>query len=187
MELKTNHSLDMSINKEDLIDIMVDNKLLELEKELETLAEKQKKITIVMDKNRDDMKNKFKKKLLQYFPKEITSSEIPEITYHQGYDNTDIKFNFSKFTIVVYGACTKDKSAYKKQKDEENLKLGKELLELNLATNSITLEIQTITKSPRRLKAQLLKNFLKNSNEGEQVLNLINSKIGAKQLLAPSK
>jgi predicted nucleic acid-binding Zn-ribbon protein len=186
MDLKQTNNLDLSINKDDLIDIMIDNKLTELETELEMVTDKKETLSKKVTNNHDETHEKHDKYLLKKFlPKTIVTDEIP--TVNGGYySNTTLRFRYNDYEIVINSCDTRDVSAFCKTKQAENDKLNEQIKELNIRINVLDVEIFNIQKSPKRLKAQMLKNFLGSSKDGQQVLELINTKtkITAKRLLA---
>lgn len=186
MDLKQTNNLDLSINKDDLIDIMIDNKLTELEAELKIVTDKKESLDKVISDNYDQVGEKHTKYLLKkYLPKTIVTDEVPVVnaTY---YSNATLKFRYSEYDVVINNCDCRDLSAFNKTKEKENEKLREQIKELNIRISVLNIEIVNIQKSPKRLKAQMLKNFLGTSKDGQQVLELINSKtkITAKSLLA---
>lgn len=186
MDLKQTNNLDLSINKDDLIDIMIDNKLTELEAELKMVTDKKEVLSKKVTNNYDEIHEKHNKYLLKKFlPKIIVTDEIPIV--HGGYYyNTTLTFKYNDYNVVINNCDTRDVSAFAKTKQAENDKLNEKIRELNTKIIELNGEIVNIQKSPKRLKAQMLKNFLGTSKDGQQVLELINSKtkITAKGLLA---
>ncbi len=186
MDLKQTNNLDLSINKDDLIDIMIDNKLTELETELKIVTDKKESLNNIILDNYKQTTDKHEKYLLKKFlPKTIVTDEVP-IVNGGYYQNTTLKFRYLEYEIVINNCDTRDVSAFAKTKQAENDKLNKQIRELNDKIYELNIEIVNIQKSPKRLKAQMLKNFLGSSKDGQQVLELINSKtkITAKSLLA---
>lgn len=185
MDIKTNNTLDMAINKDDLIDIMIDNQLTELETKLEALRLKEKELTDKIEKNAKECKEAFSEKLLTFLPKDLKTKEIPTLQFYQGSGDTSVTFYFKDYQIRVEHVDTRDTSALKKKNDAEDEKMYGKVTDLRADMKSINEEIITITKSPKRLKAKMLKTFLGASTEGKQVLSLINNSLTTKQLLAP--
>jgi hypothetical protein len=186
MDLKQTNNLDLSINKDDLMDIMIDNKLTELEAELKIVTDKKESLDKVISDNYNQVGEKHTKYLLKkYLPKTIVTDEIP-IVNGGYYQNTTLKFRYSEYDVVINNCDCRDLSAFSKTKEKENEKLREQIKELNIRISVLNIEIVNIQKSPKRLKAQMLKNFLGSSKDGQQVLELINSKtkITAKGLLA---
>jgi hypothetical protein len=186
MDLKQTNNLDLSINKDDLIDIMIDNKLTELEAELKIVTDKKQSLDKVISDNYDQVGEKHTKYLLKKFlPKTIVTDEIPVVNASYYYNST-LKFRYSEYDVVIYDCDCRDLSAFNKTKQAENDKINVQIRELNNKIGEINAEILNIQKSPKRLKAQMLKSFLGTSKDGQQVLELINSKtkITAKSLLA---
>jgi hypothetical protein len=186
MDLKQTNNLDLSINKDDLMDIMIDNKLTELEAELKMVTDKKEALGKKVTNNYDETHEKHDKYLLKKFlPKTIVTDEVPVVnaTY---YSSTNLRFKYNDYEVVIPGCDTRDLSAFAKAKQAENDKLNEQIRELNIRISVLDAEIVNIQKSPKRLKAQMLKNFLGSSKDGQQVLELINSKtkITAKSLLA---
>lgn len=183
MDLKQTNNLDLSINKDDLIDIMIDNKLTELEAELKMVTDKKEVLGKKVTNNYNEKHEKYL--LKKFLPKTIVTDEIP--TIHGGYySSVTLRFKYNDYEIVIPNCDTRDLSAFAKAKEAENDKLNEQIRELNTKINELNIEIVNIQKSPKRLKAQMLKNFLGTSKDGQQVLELINSKtkITAKGLLA---
>jgi len=186
MDLKQTNNLDLSINKDDLIDIMIDNKLTELEAELKIVTDKKQSLDKVISDNHDQVDEKHTKYLLKKFlPKTIVTDEVPVVNAVY-YSSATLKFRYSEYDVIINNCDCRDLSAFSKTKEKENEKLREQVKELNGKIFDINLEITNIQKSPKRLKAQMLKNFLGTSKDGQQVLELINSKtkITAKSLLA---
>ena len=186
MDLKQTNNLDLSINKDDLIDIMIDNKLTELEAELKMVTDKKEILSKKVTNNHDETYEKHDKYLLKKFlPKTIVTDEIPTVSGGY-YFNCTLKFKYNDYEIVIDNCDTRDVSAFAKAKQAENDKLNEQIRELNIRISVLNTEIVNIQKSPKRLKAQMLKSFLGSSKDGQQVLELINSKtkITAKGLLA---
>jgi hypothetical protein len=186
MDLKQTNNLDLSINKDDLIDIMIDNKLTELEAELKVVTDKKDNLgNIVLDNYKQTTEKHEKYLLKKFLPKTIVTDEIPVVNGGY-YQSTTLRFKYSEYEIVINNCDTRDLSAFNKTKQAENDKINVQIRELNTKIGEINAEILNIQKSPKRLKAQMLKNFLGTSKDGQQVLELINSKtkITAKSLLA---
>jgi prenyltransferase beta subunit len=186
MDLKQTNNLDLSINKDDLIDIMIDNKLTELEAELKVVTDKKESLDKVISNNHNETHDKHDKYLLKkYLPKTIVTDEVPVVNTAY-YSSTTLKFRYSEYDVVINNCDCRDLSAFSKTKEKENEKLREQIKELNIRISVLNTEIVNIQKSPKRLKAQMLKNFLGSSKDGQQVLELINSKtkITAKGLLA---
>jgi len=186
MDLKQTNNLDLSINKDDLMDIMIDNKLTELEAELKMVTDKKDALSEKVSDNHNETYEKHNKYLLKKFlPKTIVTDEIPTVGGGY-YFNTNLRFRYNDYEIVINSCDTRDLSAFTKAKQAENDKLNEQIRELNTKISELNTEIVNIQKSPKRLKAQMLKNFLGTSKDGQQVLELINSKtkITAKGLLA---
>lgn len=185
MDIKTNNTLDMAINKDDLIDIMIDNQLTVLEAELKDLVDERTKITQEIDDNSDIVKKSFDADLCQaHLPKEIKTKEVPHLHYYANSSCT-VRFQFKNFEVSINNVNAINLSPLAKEIKKQNEKLHDKVRKLKEDINKIENEINTITKSPKRLKAKMLKTFLGASTEGKQVLSLINNSLTTRQLLAP--
>lgn len=164
--LKVEQSLNLSINKEDLINIKIDEMLTSLENELKSI---QAQISAI-DEERDTFNKKEKevleKKLLKFLPKELSTKEIPQISCYGNSKGIQVFFNFRKYTVKIDNMDTTVKNF-----SEEKLNLKKEL---NQQSYQIQADIAKIEKSTKRIQAKMIKELLSSSVSGKEILTLLN-------------
>ena len=164
--LKVEQSLNLSINKEDLINIKIDEMLTSLENELKSIQAQISAIDediTIFNKKEDDL---LEKKLLKFLPKELSTKEIPEIFYYSNSNSTKVCFNFEKYTVEIQNMDTRVKKF-----SEERLILKKEL---NQQIYKIQVDIAKIEKSTKRIQAKMIKELLSSSVSGKEILTLLN-------------
>jgi len=164
--LKVEQSLNLSINKEDLINIKIDEMLTSLENELKSIQAQISAIDeemAIFNKKEDDLLDK---KLLKFLPKELSTKEIPQISYYGNCDSTKVFFNFEKYTVEIQNMNTRVKKF-----SEEKLNLKKEL---NQQIYKIQVDIAKIEKSTKRIQAKMIKELLNSSVSGKEILTLLN-------------
>jgi len=164
--LKVEQSLNLSINKEDLINIKIDEMLTSLENELKSIQAQISAIDeemAIFNKKEDDLLDK---KLLKFLPKELSTKEIPQISYYGNCDSTKVFFNFEKYTVEIQNMNTRVKKF-----SEEKLNLKKEL---NQQIYQVQVDIAKIEKSTKRIQAKMIKELLNSSVSGKEILTLLN-------------
>lgn len=163
--LKVEQSLNLSINKEDLINIKIDEMLTSLENELKSIRAQIDAIN--EEKNTFDKKEEdnLDKKLLKLLPKELSTKEIPYVDYYSN-TNSTVSFKFEKYTISISNLDTTLKSF---SKEKLNLKT-----ELYKQENQLAADIVKIEKSTKRIQAKMIKELLSNSVSGKEILTLLN-------------
>lgn len=164
--LKVEQSLNLSINKEDLINIKIDEMLTSLENELKSIQAQISVIDEEMNTFNKKEEELLDKKLLKFLPKELSTKEIPEISYYNNSDSTKVFFNFEKYTVEIQNMNTRVKKF-----SEEKLNLRKEL---NQQIYTIQVDIAKIEKSTKRIQAKMIKELLSNSVSGKEILTLLN-------------
>jgi len=106
------------------------------------------------------------KKLLKFLPKELSTKEIPEISYYSNSDSTKVGFKFEKYNVQIDNMDTRVKKF-----SEEKLNLKKEL---NQQSYQIQADIAKIEKSTKRIQAKMIKELLNSSVSGKEILTLLN-------------
>jgi len=164
--LKVEQSLNLSINKEDLINIKIDEMLTSLENELKSIQAQISAIDEEMAIFNKKEKEVLDKKLLKFLPKELSTKEIPEVSYYNNSDSTKVFFNFENYTVEIQNMSTRVKKF-----SEEKLNLKKEL---NQQSYQIQADIAKIEKSTKRIQAKMIKELLNSSVSGKEILTLLN-------------
>lgn len=164
--LKVEQSLNLSINKEDLINIKIDEMLTSLENELKSIQAQIDAINEEKDTFDKKEEDNLDKKLLKLLPKELSTKEIPYVDYYSNSDSTTISFKFEKYTISISNIDTKVKSF---SKEKLNLRS-----ELHKQKNQLEADIVKIEKSTKRIQAKMIKELLSNSVSGKEILTLLN-------------
>jgi hypothetical protein len=164
--LKVEQSLNLSINKEDLINIKIDEMLTSLENELKSIQAQISAIDEEMDIFSKKEKEALEKKLLKTLPKELSTKEIPIIRYYHTSNSAKVSFSFEKYTVEIENLDTRVKKF-----SEEKLNLKKEL---NQQKYQLEADILKIEKSTKRIQAKMIKELLSNSVSGKEILTLLN-------------
>lgn len=172
--LETTSSLDLKVTKEDLIDIVIDEQLTKLEKNLEEAlqvsSELNKEIANIRTKRIDN----FNKKLLKLAPKELSSLPTPKITCLYNHNSTQVNLVYEKFTVLINNVNTV--LVVSKQETEKENELNDKLYKNNKIVSEIQNKINTLNGNNKRVKAQLLKTFLTKTPEGKAILSVLGEK-----------
>ncbi len=176
MELKTSNSLDLSINKDDLIDMMVDKELTTMEELIKAKRAERDDITKKIQNLYDAMKAPVDKRIMKMIPAGLDQKDVVGLNYSQNYSSTYVEVKFKDFSLRFDDVNTviPITADYNKKKQQaKDLKATSDKLYHEI--NELQQECLKLEKSPKRLKAKLLSNFLKNSKEGQEVLKLLST------------
>ncbi len=176
MELKTSNSLDLSINKDDLIDMMVDKELTSMEELIKAKLAECDNITKKIQNLYDAMKAPVDKRIMKMIPTGLNPKDVVGLIYTHSYTSTNVEVKFKDFSLKFNNVNTiiPNTADYtKKQQQAKDLKATSDKLYREI--NELQQECHKLEKSPKRLKAKLLSNFLKNSKEGQEVLKLLST------------
>lgn len=181
--------VDLSLNKDDLIEILIETKLSELEKDTASLKKELEELNekfnieysnIVKDKMVELLEKRCNKKIVEmikFYMKnfDIGAKKGPIITSKYTYDVYDlikISINEPPIQIKTNEDIRIDHSDY-----TDNMRSIKNKTELICDQIHILLkETDNIKASGKRIKARMLKEMLSKSSEGTQVLKLIQTK-----------
>ncbi len=166
--LEVNSKLDLTVNKDDLMDMLIDQQLTVLETQLKEVRDEKTAIQEKIDASEKKREEVMNKKLIKLLPKELQGL-TPESIHHQHYHNSTVNYNFKGFHVSIHGVNTNE------AKPKEETKLEDEVSALYRKECAIASEINKIEKSGKRIKAKMLKEFLNNSEEGKSILKLMNS------------
>jgi division protein CdvB (Snf7/Vps24/ESCRT-III family) len=140
--------------------------LTSLENELKSIRAQISAIDEEMDTFNKKEKELLDKKLLKFLPKELSTKEIPQISYYSNSNSTKVCFNFGKYTVEIQNMDTRVKKF-----SEEKLNLKKELYQQFYKVQD---DIAKIEKSTKRIQAKMIKELLSSSVSGKEILTLLN-------------
>lgn len=171
MDLQTTNTLDLRVSKEDLIDIIIDEQLTRLETLLKVEKDEINRLQDQKDALHTKIKNDFNKKLCKLIPKELGIKSAPKsIFYSNGYGETDIRFNFPGYSILVMG-CTKNPEI---ERNKPNIEaIDKLLTPLYNKRDALQTQINELNGNNKRVKARMIKNFLTKTKEGAEILGIL--------------
>lgn len=180
MPLDANSRLDLAINKDDLIDILIDSRMTILEEELETNREEAFNISSKITELQSAIKENTDKELLKkYLPSLFRKSKpalSPTLSYYEDSESTYVTFSFSEFKVTLSKPVStinnSDFVKLKKIKIKEYAAIEKKLYDRKIELQS---ELAALERAPKRVKAQMLRSFLKTTSEGKNILAVIES------------
>jgi len=173
-EIKSTASLNLALTKDDLGDILIDQEIKKLEG---TIQHCQTHMKAVEERKQEfnDKQNVLRDKIvLSRIPKEFQALAkkyyTPEsMNYITGVKSAQITFISNKqYVFSVHNIDTIIKGLKEFPTEEtQNYR------ELNKTIQESQEKIKQLEKSPRRVKAQLLTQFLNNSDEGKNILSML--------------
>lgn len=180
MPLDANSRLDLAINKDDLIDILIDSRMTILEEELEINREEAFNILSKITELQNAIKENTDKELLKkYLPPLFRKSKPalpPTLSYYEDSESTYVTFSFSEFKVTLSKPVStinnSDFVKLKKIKIKEYADIEKKLYDRKIELQS---ELTALERAPKRVKAQMLRSFLKTTSEGKNILAVIES------------
>lgn len=174
-EIKSTASLNLALTKDDLVDILIDQEIKKLET---TIQDCQANMKVVVEKI-EDFNNKQQamkdKEILSRIPKEFQALakkyyNPKSMNYSTGCNSTGVGFRNSSgnvtFQVYNINTCFKDLKSLPPEWNENYQSLNKTIQKSHE-------KIKQLEKSPRRVKAQLLTQFLNNSDEGKNILSML--------------
>jgi hypothetical protein len=159
-------SIDLSVSKDDLVDIHIEQELSKLQLEKETIKNEQINLNKVFYKKWFDYlyTHKFpKNSLLEFFQKnkmfenDFTNSDI----INNDFNGVEIYLDFSDLNLPNY-------SSEEKKKDEKEKELKDRIYDIMNKKSELESK-----EYKRKLKASLAVNALKTSEEGKTILELL--------------
>jgi len=178
-KLEVINKLDISVNKDDLMEMLLDKKLSELESKLNINNEQLKTVNaakleiyrgLVLEQVELKL-DKFSKLISKKKLVEVIKASVIVANQQYGKDN----INHHTFNIKIADELTLQvyvKLNIKKLIDD----FESELEALYAENNRLKQEIELINKSGKRVKSRMLANILKESEDGKAILELINKK-----------
>lgn len=183
MELQTNNRLDLTLNKDDLMEIILDEQLSKIEDVIQEKEHAIQELDKQDAKNDNEHKELVDKILIKYIPKPLVGLKC-ELRYYINYDSTQVTFHYDNFDVVVQGVCTNSPKRTEHAKKDKEFNTKRTILRQEI--NALKSNIEEIKKNGKRLKARMLKQFLMNTEDGKTMLELL-EKNANKPLLLPSK
>lgn len=169
-KLEVSSKLDLAVNKDDLMEMLIDQQLTKIEEEVEKIKEENKELQLKVTEIIDSDKKKKDAQLMKLLPKEIVTDEIPILDYNNtSWSNKTVTFTFKSFSVEITKVDTSIKTNPNVTAYQD--KIGKNSNKINELNTNIT----KIEKSGKRIKARMLKEFLNNSEEGKSILKLMNT------------
>ena len=174
-EIKSTASLNLALTKDDLVDILIDQEIKKLEITIQDCESLMRAIEEKKKEFNDKQQIIKDNEILSRIPKEFQALAKKYYTsgtmnYNNGYNSTGIRFYNTEGNCVfeVYDVSTKfEKLADFPKESTENYQ------QLNRTIQESQEKIKQLEKSPRRVKAQLLTQFLNNSDEGKNILSML--------------
>lgn len=184
-EIKVTPTIDFSLNKNDLIEILVDDYITKIEQEVERLQVLHED----MGKELDKLRQNVALQLLIHVQKNsklFTSAVVKSYTKPSllSLYRDIIEYNYSlsiavenKVTIKIETSSSyyRDAKSYVSELVKEVLNHAAEMQKVFNTIAQLNIEKKDLIKSPQRVKARLIKNFLVQNKSGQQILNLIGS------------
>ena len=181
-DLEITSKLDLTINKDDLMDILIDRELTRLEKAIEAVKAPLVPVKEKWLKFKAKAEEERRKRLLKLLPKEVNVNEEPTLVYYQDHKSTPLTFRFASagFEVSIQNVNTELKKTedFKKSKEEHEELSSK----INSEVNILNEEKNMIEKAPKRVKAKMLTSFLGKGKDGKAILELLNKNGGPKML-----
>lgn len=174
-EIEQQASLNLNLTKDDLVDILVDQQLTKLETQLKTTEEQLEIISKQIEDHETKAYQQADKIILSKLPKEIQSFVTKnnyKLTYYKGAEVTSVDIETPEGRDVIRIFNINTKTGVEKLFNTPKT-LTDKLDELVIIRNNTQEQIQKLEKSPRRLKAKLLTEFLDSSESGKNILNMI--------------
>lgn len=173
MELQTNNTLDFRLTKEDMIDMLIDEKLTAIEKEIALAKEKINLIDEKINKIRDKKVTIVNNRLIKYLPNSLDRKDIIQIICCYGCTSTTISFEFNGFTVKLLESHNTELKYTSEEKELiENYKKEKNIIDFEL--NELKLKHNELNTNNKRIKAQMVRTFLKATEEGKKLLKVLN-------------
>lgn len=170
MELQTQSSLNLQVNKEDLLDILIDEQLSSLEARKEELSNQMKVINEKMTNIHKKKDKQIEKELMKHLPKGLVYVDPPTLQYQKNHPYTGLTFAFDQFTITVNKKTFDTKYKFTPAEEKELKTLTEEYQKLNTITCAINGDINNINSNNKRVKAKMLRAFLTKTEEGKGIL-----------------
>ena len=184
-ELQVTNRLDLSITKDDLLDIIIDKELTSLENQIKDLELEKDKIQDERQKEKDKIKKSREKVLDKYISKDLkvylsTLKSRIAIEYSEYYkrinievrnlETDEIELNIELKKIHIFNLPPYDNPKMKE--------FDKQISIIDGEISKIKSEIEKINKMGKRIKSKLLVSFLQKSKEGKGILDTLkNSEI----------
>lgn len=173
MELQTNNTLDFRLTKEDMIDMLIDEKLTAIEKEIALASERSALIDEEIKKIKDKRIAIVNKRLIKHLPTGLNPKDMIKIHCLYGYLSTNVSFEFKGFTVRLSGEFNTELKYTPEEKELiENYKKEKNIIDFEL--NELKLKHNELNTNNKRIKAQMVRTFLKATEEGKKLLKVLN-------------
>lgn len=184
--LEVINKLDVSVNKDDLMDILVDKKLTALESEVSSIRDEIKAISKEINESLKELValklQDMLGTLMKLIPKDSLVGEMNKVSYSSIYNNTSystkLTFKMSDGVNLAVDISLSLSNISKVQYDfaYDFEKASSKIRQLNSKLVTVQEEIELINKSGKRVRARMLSNILKESRDGKAILDLINNK-----------
>lgn len=174
-EIEQQASLNLNLTKDDLVDILVDQQLTKLETQVKITEEQLEIISKQIEEHKAKAYLQADKIILSRLPKEIqnlVTKNNYKLSYYQGYNETSIDVENSEGGDVIKVFKINTKTGVEKLFNTPKALIDRQD-ELVIILKNTQEQIQKLEKSPRRLKAKLLTEFLDSSESGKNILNMI--------------
>jgi len=184
-EVSVSPTLDFSLNKSDLIEILIDEEMERVELILKQVKERR---ALIQDEIRNEklafmqdtifpMLTAVCSLITKKFLKVMSDDEALRIWHNFSSNYSNIEFNITNdYKLQLRTASAPVHDIMRLISDFEKrltITYSKEINELNTTEYDKAEYLKSLKKNPGRVKAKLIKNFLSQSASGEQLLALV--------------
>jgi len=174
--IEIKNSLDLNLNKDDLMEMLIDEQLTVLENQLADVTTQKEEVQHKINEIKEKDKLEIQKKILKLLPSEFKSfiNKAKKIDYSYRLSYSIDNNSYYNLKVIIDNLYTIDILDKTISYNSINIdKLNNQFKELSNKITEINAEITRINTSGKRIKAKMLKAFLNNSKEGKDILKLM--------------